>query len=49
MGSEMCIRDSCKACGAMTVGWTIHEQDYEKAKRMYDAIIFEGFEPPVKY
>lgn len=39
----------CKACGAMTVGWTIHEQDYEKAKRMYDAIIFEGFEPPVKY
>lgn len=39
----------CKACGAMTVGWTIREQDYEAAAKMYDAIIFEGFEPPVKY
>ena len=39
----------CKACGAMTVGWTIREQDYEAATKMYDAIIFEGFEPPVKY
>lgn len=39
----------CKACGAMTVGWTIREQDYADAIQKYDAIIFEGFLPPVKY
>ena len=39
----------CKSCGALTVGWTIREQDYEAAIHQYDAIIFEGFLPPVRF
>ena len=39
----------CKSCGALTVGWTIREKDFEKAKELYDVIIFEGFRPPVKF
>ena len=39
----------CKSCGALTVGWTIREQDYEAAIRQYDAIIFEGFIPPARF
>ena len=39
----------CKSCGALTVGWTIREQDYEAAIRQYDAIIFEGFLPPARF
>ena len=39
----------CKTCGALTVGWTIREQDYEAAIRQYDAIIFEGFLPPARF
>lgn len=38
-----------KSLGAMTVGWTIREQDYQDAIGKYDAIIFEGFLPPVRY
>lgn len=38
-----------KSLGAMTVGWTIREQDYADAIGKYDAIIFEGFLPPVRY
>ena len=39
----------CKSCGALTVGWTIREQDYEAAIHQYDAIIFEGFLPPARF
>lgn len=39
----------CKSCGALTVGWTIREQDFEAAKKMFDVIIFEGFFPPVTF
>ena len=39
----------CKSCGALTVGWTIREQDYEAAIHQYDAIIFEGFLPPIRF
>ena len=39
----------CQSCGALTVGWTIREADYPAAKQLYDAIIFEGFRPPVRY
>ncbi len=39
----------CKNCGALTVGWTVREGDYETAKQLFDVIIFEGFLPPVKF
>lgn len=37
----------CKKAGAFTVAWTIREQDYDWAAQNFDAIIFEGFRPPV--
>lgn len=38
----------CRSMGAFTIGWTVHEDEYDKAKREFDSIIFEGFEPPKK-
>lgn len=39
----------CRVCGALTVGWTIREEDYPAAKQLYDVLIFEVFRPPVRY
>ena len=36
----------CRAMGAFLVGWTVHEEDYERCCQQFDSIIFEGFYPP---
>lgn len=46
--SDNYVLKLCKSLGAFTIGWTVLEKDYDKAKRDFDSIIFEGFEPPKK-
>lgn len=36
----------CRKMGAVLVGWTVHEEDYDRCCQQFDSIIFEGFCPP---